>query len=175
MRIIKCKKNLFEETFWDKVENWYRHYIRNTLWNIKNIILWIPVLWNNWDFDEAYLLKIMAHKFGLMERFFREDGITISASRHAHQCKVCKNLCKRLAEENYTSPWDILLEPAYKRPWEENPIEINGKICYEIKFNNSSKETLYFQLQHKHEEKMIKQDKELLLKMLDKYLREWWD
>jgi len=40
--------------------------MKNLLWNIKNLIRWIPVLWNNKHWDYCFLYEIIAFKLTLM-------------------------------------------------------------------------------------------------------------
>lgn len=173
---IEDLNRIFPNSALGKLRNWLGKI--NLWWNIKRILSWIPVLWNNYDFDESYLLRIMEHKFKLMEKFFDSDNaMTASAKRHAYQCRICKNLCKRLAEEDYTSPYDERNESVLSRPWKTKPIKNeSGKvIAYKLLDNNTKLEGYYILLSHKHEDKMIQQDIDYLCSMIKKYLREWWD
>ena len=38
---------------------------------IKNLIVWLPVIWNDRQWDYAYFLKLMDKKLDLMETAFR--------------------------------------------------------------------------------------------------------
>lgn len=40
--------------------------IKNLIWNIKNLIRWIPVLWNNKHWDYTFLYEVIAFKLTLM-------------------------------------------------------------------------------------------------------------
>lgn len=173
---VKDLNRIFPKSTFGKFRNWLG---KINLWrNIKRIISWIPVLWNNYDFDECYLLKVMEHKFKLMEKFFDSDKAwTVSAKRHAYQCRVCKNLCKRLAKDDYSTPYDKRNEIVLRRPWKTKPVKNKeGKIIsHELVDEDTKIETYYILLSHEHEEKMIQQDIDYLCKMIRKHLRDWWD
>ena len=82
--------------------------IKRFFFNIKRIIEWIPILYNNFDWDYYYLLKIISFKLKLMEKHFREDGVTMSAEKHANEMKSMIEICDRLIEDNYTEiPYEI--------------------------------------------------------------------
>jgi len=76
--------------------------IRRFFFNIKRLIQWSRILWNNFDYGYEYLLKIISFKLKLMEKHFREDGFTMSAEKHADEMKSMIEICDRLIEDNYT-------------------------------------------------------------------------
>ncbi|QWU14295.1 hypothetical protein SAMN04487895_101594 [Paenibacillus sophorae] len=40
---------------------------------LSNLIKWLPVIWNDRDFDQAYLYRILHKKLSFMEKFFRSE------------------------------------------------------------------------------------------------------
>ena len=76
-------------------------YIKRFFFNIKRIVEWIPILYNNFDWDYYYLLKIISFKLKLMEKHFREDGVTMAAEKHANEMKSMIEICDRLIADDY--------------------------------------------------------------------------
>lgn len=75
--------------------------MKKLIWNIKNIIRWIPVLWNNWDWDYGFLYSIMLNKLNNMYDFFMSSSAMIAdAQETAEQIKYIIDRLDRLA--NYS-------------------------------------------------------------------------
>lgn len=76
--------------------------------NICNIISWIPVLWNNWDWDWQFLMKILEFKLTRMQKFFASDDCIIKdGSQVSAQIKVCVDLIKKIQNDDWIQDeWD---------------------------------------------------------------------
>ena len=114
---------------------------------IKNIIKWTPVIWRDRDWDYYFLFVIMEFKLKQMEKLFRNYGMGLHSVRDADRMKICRLLIERINEDNYYN--------MYKE----------GKV---FKFDKSPK---IFEI----EARQIKQDKEYLFKIMNKYILTWWD
>ena len=77
--------------------------MKNLFWNITNIMRWIPVLWNNWDWDFCFLLIIMEHKLNRMASRFESKGCAVDSKKMARQIRICALLCERIKKDNYDS------------------------------------------------------------------------
>ena len=58
--------------------------ISTFIWNVKNIISWIPILYNCFEWDMDFHLAISIHKLKQMERFFRRDAQVLSKYESAY-------------------------------------------------------------------------------------------
>lgn len=67
---------------------------------IKNCIKWIPVIWNDEDFDWEYLAKIMEFKMSNMSYFMKNYGCAIDSEKAAIELLECTELLKRLRLDN---------------------------------------------------------------------------
>jgi hypothetical protein len=80
----------------DKVETF--------VWNIKNIAEWVPVLWNNWDWDYGRLLDIMVFKLERMSKFFGTDAIVgdkLKTKAEIQQCIFLINKFRNYENEAF--------------------------------------------------------------------------
>ena len=68
---------------------------------------WNRLLWNDYDFDYVYLLKIIRFKMELMEPIIRE-GYSIDADKTADSILKSINLLKILEEEDFHKHMDKL-------------------------------------------------------------------
>ena len=71
---------------------------------IKKIIGWLPIIWDDYDWDEVYLYIILRHKLSQMEKFFRSDlACTLSAPKKADEMHKCICALDRLINNDYHS------------------------------------------------------------------------
>jgi hypothetical protein len=63
--------------------------VKTFIWNIKNIVDWIPILWKNWDWDYGYLLDIMVFKLERMSKFFKKDAIVSDCHSISFEIQQC--------------------------------------------------------------------------------------
>jgi hypothetical protein len=140
--------------------------------NIKKIISWIPVLWNDRNFDEVFMLKILHKKLEGMEEFFRSDRTwSANSDETAHEIMTAKNLCKRLISKNYLN--DSILQHHKLNFWEFLKKIENGK---SFNFGDIDKKQDYeLKKSFKHADYMEKQDWNYLWDLIKKYGRMWWD
>ena len=87
--------------------------IDNILWNIKNILSWIKVLWNNWDFDMDFHLILSIHKLKQMERFFRKDAQVLSKYKSAYYLRRAIYYGEKALENSELDVKQIYLDEYY--------------------------------------------------------------
>ena len=148
--------------------------------NVWSVVKWLPVIWKDRQFDGVFLLRMMEYKLGLMEKFFRTKNIISDREKVAKKIMICRVLCKRLAEEEYTTPWDKERTESAHRLWDYisgNKKEIGGGMSvYTSEGYVPSKELRRAaDWANKREEEMIQQDIECLFTILKKNIRKFWD
>jgi hypothetical protein len=143
----------------------------------KNIIKWLPIIWNDRDWDYAYMLKILHKKLEHMEQFFDGDEpFGANAKKKVRKIKKAKNFCKRLVDDNYLT--NALIE--HEKKWGTGSkytfkeMEGNSKFG-ELIDNRSEKEKMEFTKACRHSDRVRKQDIEYLFEHLRKHMETWWD
>lgn len=170
---LESWKDNFVFDFFYKIRSFFR--------NIISTIRWLPVIWQDRQWDEYYLYKILEHKFKLMEDFFRYKGMHVGAEREANQMKVCRLLLQRLMEENYTTPYDERNQPHFdwfqKKMEEAFNKEPNGEgfIVIAEAYERDEPDARWIVPAHKHEKYLRKQDIDLLFRIITKHAEKWWD
>ena len=71
------------------------------LYRLKRILAWLPLLWNDSEFDQSYLLTVLAFKLRRMSEYHTNMGHTQNRLRTAHQLTQAAVLCERMAAEDY--------------------------------------------------------------------------
>ena len=130
--------------------------IKRLCWNIKVVIQWLPIIWNNFDFDWCYLIEVFQHKLKLMEKFYKSDNtVCVDAERHTKSIKICRILCDRLIADDYMDCLGLEFTKFDKTGQQNNLGICSDWLSYD--------------------DYMQKQDLELLCKLIRKNLFSWWD
>ncbi len=87
-----------------------KRFFRSTIVGIFNIITWLPVVWEDRQFDFAYIFDILQFKLRLMEEYFRNANIIEDSEKIADSIKECKIILDRIQKNDYL-PNDILEWP----------------------------------------------------------------
>ncbi len=74
--------------------------MRQLIQNIKNILYWIPKLWNNYNFDSHYLLELIVHKLKLMYPVFK-NGYCEGCDERAETIRDLIWLGEKILKDNY--------------------------------------------------------------------------
>jgi hypothetical protein len=75
--------------------------IKRFIRKIRNIFLWLPILWRDEQWDGTYVFRILDFKFKLMEENFINDAYVADAKKCAREIHICRLLCKRLIDCEY--------------------------------------------------------------------------
>jgi hypothetical protein len=67
---------------------------------IVNIIRWIPVVWEDNDWDWYYLSRVMEYKLRKMSKSFKKEGVSVEADKCAKEMLICAELLKRLMKDD---------------------------------------------------------------------------
>lgn len=138
--------------------------------NLRRLKIWIPVIWNNYEFDWNYLFKIMQTKLKLMEEFFYDENKCISQDhkKRAKEIKIARILCDRLYNENYDDMLDLV---RWYDGFDDFIVRLNSQAktitCNTIGWTGKR--------WGNYEDYMKQQDLDLLLKLFKKHLFDWWD
>lgn len=86
-------------------------FTRNLLWlpywlkrGIRNTLRWIPVIWNDEDFDWENLAHIMEWKTRTMARRFARHGVATDNKQVSRQLLICAELLKRIRADEIPEP-----------------------------------------------------------------------
>lgn len=147
-------------------------------YGLGNIFKWWKVIYNDRDYDQHYIYQLLYFKLKNMEDFYRSDKAwSATAIKTADEIKVAKNLCKRLAEENYLhnalAEHEKLYPKYYDNFWQFEKIE--GKPYYKLVSKNTKEEEKSFRRCGKLADYLEEQDKEMLFTYLKKHIDKWWD
>ena len=77
-------------------------------YGIRNLIHWLPVIWNDRNHHHTYLSVILRHKLADMERTLRAEGVSTNVDQRVLQMRACVALLDHLIEDDYdwSKGWD---------------------------------------------------------------------
>lgn len=88
----------------NKIQDYYHSMIRG----VKNIIIWLPVIWRDRDFDQIYLYIILHKKLSNMEKFFRSRYTwTKTENETADEIKEVKELISNIINNVHVSSVNV--------------------------------------------------------------------
>ena len=103
-----------------------RDFYYNITQGISNIFKWGKVIWNDRNWDDGYIFRILYFKFESMEKFFNSDkAYSARAKKDAKRIMTAKNLCKRIVENNYLS--NALIDHNKKSKKQLQPVTAKAK------------------------------------------------
>lgn len=133
------KPSIFRHIRW-KVEA-ARTFTSNVPANMKMICEWVPVLWDNWDWDYNFLLKIMQYKMQRMANHIREHNILVRSEEIADELQECCDIITRLQAQEYTPFEEGVMEAEYgKHCMDSLPCEHEGCRQLDIYFDKAREE-----------------------------------
>ena len=133
---------------------------------IKHLISWLPVIWRDVPWSGEYgVMRILEFKLKQIEDFLHSEySVAVHHPSALKKLKVSKNLCKRLAEEDYIHNAIMFEEERFD--------------SYVLGYPRTREERLtqeWFNRKCRHATEMETQDRTMLYKVLQKYLPAWWD
>ena len=160
-----------------------KDFPRNVIEGFRSIWLWLPVIWNDRQWDHQFIYSIFRHKLHLTEELIRLHGHHLHHKRDAAQIKYCINLLDRLIKDEYH-------ENAFKNHYEKwgwpslkfkDAKDYPGRSEALISYPNvnsvkdEEKEKKDFKIACEKETTLREQDLDLLFKYMRKHIQGWWD
>lgn len=139
---------------------------------IWHVLVYIPILWDDVDWDYNSLYKLMIFKMKRMESAIR-DGYNMKADNVADTVKEARLVLERVDNDDYWT-WeayqDLLIPDEYL---EESTVDEKGRFRYVS--NLPDEHDAEFRDLCKREEALKRQDLEHFGLLFKKYSRTWWD
>lgn len=159
------------------------YWIKRKIWQIKNIIKWIPVLWEQYDFDYKYAIDVFKFQLSKTADLLESDRAwTDSAKINAQRIRTIIKLMDKVYDEEYGCEYQQKLEDKY------------GKEIFDFVFIPCPDKEGFSQLKQNYEflpnaeeiekdkngmfnESQLKQEKahRILWKMVEKDIQRFWD
>lgn len=162
------------------------YWFKRKLWQIRNVIKWLPVIWNQFDFDYRYSIDVF--KFQLQktaDHLNSDKTYTLSAKDNARRLQTVIDLMDKVYEEEYGMEYhDKLVELYGADKFKHKFINCEDKEGYsELKFSYELTESpemieeiskKYNELFKNSQEKQKRAHK-LLWELIEHNIQKMWD
>lgn len=170
-----------------------KYYIRRKTEQIKRLFKWIPVIWNQYDFDYSYSLEVFKLKLSEQADFLESDrSNTMSAKSNAKRIRTAIELMDRVYSDYYIEQYIDMVHDKYgERGFIETelidkddlPEEMKGEKLYETELiwlrsmTDEEKEEAEQYYTDMINLGRIKQNRAsiLLWKFIEHNIENWWD
>lgn len=192
MMIDKTKNKKLTESKFEKVIDFFKFKVFDRINSkyinfkigIRNLIKWAPAVWKDRNYDYTFIFEILKFKLEQVEKLHRYYGHTLDSERRANEINRAIKILNRLTKQQYheiafmfhDKKWgDIILEvhDSEDEKTKSYPVE-----TYRENVNNEDDEEQekkeLFRCMHQ-ENYLEKQDIEYLFRIMNKYIRGWWD
>ena len=171
------------KNIWRDITYWSRRKYRQ----IKNVINWIPIVWNQFDFDYCYSLEVFKHQLLKQAEYMDSDRAYGANSKiDAQRIRMICRLMDKVYNDDYACEYQDRLKQTYGddvNDWifEEIPdrpeyksmkwkYEVDEKYA-ELRDEIESNKDKWFKESQAKQERAHK----LLYTLLEFYIRQWWD
>jgi hypothetical protein len=185
----------------DYISLWWEHngkYLHlNFKRGIKNLWYWLPIIWEDRNFDHQYIFDILSHKLKAQSAYIGGRDIHQNAKRDAEVMMTCVRLIEKVSSEWYsmeymdyhkTKHWfEPVEDNANLSEWKERQLEENFD-DYFAKYPLIHKRVMNgegpFHREGRDDKHGIamnvgyinhKRAKKLLFKIMEQNIEGWWD
>lgn len=159
------------------------YWTKRKIWQIKNLIKWFPVIWNQYDSDYGYALEVFMFQLNKMADFLDSDkAYTVAAKANASSIRRLVKLMRDVEDEKFLMEYHDKFKKLYGEteiifiPYETDSRLSEMKTKYPIVEGMTEDEVknIYHQMM---KESIAKQEKahKLVWKLLERHIRGWWD
>lgn len=164
-----------------------RYFFRRKFWQIKNLFRWIPIIWNQFDFDYRYSIDVFKFQLQKQADFLESDKAhTVEAKNNAKRIRMVLRLMDKVYDEEYGCEYQGKLKEKYGEDvldW--HFIDIEDKPGYSTMKWNYEVDEKYESLRDQIEsdkDRLFKESQEkqhrahkLLWALIEHNIQGWWD
>lgn len=149
------------------------HLLDRGLYRFCHIASWLPILWQDHDWDSGFMLRIFRHKIHRMRIHFETHHIICDWEKVAKELLVAENLLDRLIKDDYCDEeWErhcqAFGEPGHNSYTDEKGMTVWPSTAGTLE-GADSKRIFDKAMQ------LRKQDREMLWDLICRKSETWWD
>lgn len=90
------------------------YWFKRKIWQIKNVIKWLPKIWNQYDFDYGYSIDVFKFQLQKQAEYLESDrAMTLSAKNKASRIRMILRLMEKVYNEDYALEYINKFEKIY--------------------------------------------------------------
>lgn len=91
-----------------------RYWIKRKFWQIRNVLRWLPIIWDQFDFDYIYAIEVFKFQLQKTSNFLNSDSaITQSAKDNHKRLETIIKLMTKVYDDEYGMEYQDVLEDKY--------------------------------------------------------------
>ena len=161
------------------------YWIKRKIWQIKNVIKWLPKIWNQYDFDYSYSIEVFKFQLEKQADYLESDkAITENSKNDASRIRMILRLMDKVYDHDYGIEYQKQFEEIYgkgsldmKFVDTDNPKLYELKNAYELSEDEDKvremdqvKRNLFLNSQEKQN-----RAHKLLWDLVEHNIQSWWD
>jgi len=163
-----------------------KYWFKRKFWQIRNVFRWLPIIWNQFDFDYRYAIDVFKFQLQKTSDYLNSDkAMTLSAKDNHKRLQMIINLMDKVYDEEYGGEYYDKLIELYGEdilkhkfiPCEDNQGYSELKYSYELTETperiKEINETRLRLLKESHE-KQLRAHK-LLWELVEHNIQKMWD
>lgn len=170
----------------DSLNSFYKHNIkqpfRSFKQSIKQLWLWLPIIWKDRDWDHTYIYRILKFKIENTRKLNQRNMRHVGVDREIYNMWVCELLIDRLIKDDYFDSFGEI----HDRKWGKSSFTTKYSEQhkgYELIFNRDNVITEEDKEQEKKEYRKYlllskrnrDNDRKYLFELLERRIDNWWD
>ncbi len=90
------------------------YWIKRKIWQIKNIVRWVPKIWNQFDFDYRYSIEVFKFQLQKQADYMDSDrAMTVESKQNAQRIRMVIRLMDKVYDEEYGCEYQDKLKEKY--------------------------------------------------------------
>lgn len=161
------------------------YWIKRKFKQIQNVFKWLPIIWNQYDFDYHYALDAFKFKLQQQADFMKSNKThTKSAKINSNKIQLAIDLMTKVYNEDYGCEYQNELKAIYGDDcldFEFIPVENSTSYLMKWKMELHPNKKLVDQFKKDHDKlfklSQLKQQKahKLLWSFIEHNIQKWWD
>lgn len=159
-----------------------KYFFKRKVWQIRNVFKWLPVIWNQFDFDYHYSIEVFKFQLEKQAKFLESGkACTTNAKHNASRIRTAIRLMKKVYDEDYVCEYQVKLAELYGKDvldWEFEEIGDKGSSILKHKYekweNASEINTIQSKLFLESHKKQVKAHR-ILWAFIEHNIRHFWD
>lgn len=175
----KIKFLIMKASVWRKIS----YFFKRKWWQFRNVFKWLPVIWNQFDFDYRYSLDVFKFQLEKQAKFMESNKAhLVNSGLYASKIRTALRLMEKVYNEDYACEYqeklkdkygDNVLEWHFRDTGEGNG---NSFLDFEYEYwDNKDKvekdKDKWFRESHEKQKKAHR----LLWAFIEHNIQHWWD
>mgnify|MGYP001611730826 FL=1 len=139
--------------------------------NIKRVIVYIPTIWNDRDYDYVFIYRLLQFKLSMVRKRYENNDFFVGQDDAVKHLAECDTILERLLNDNYVeNEYD-----QFEEKWGEVIINKTFKRANVLTEEDKKQEREDVINLSKLEDDRKNNDKKRLFEILNDNIEKWWD